>query len=185
MNIKNFLSRNANTAAENRLLRFVVVVLGAAFVINTVGTIYALNHSRTVIIPPGMKEKTVIEGEKVDAQYVLSFARYIVGLAFCYTPATVKPQYEELLLYYDPAGYPKGKQMFYELAERVVETKVASVFHPQRFEVDLKKSRIEVLGNRLQMVDDRTVESGGRTYIIEYKVNNGKFSIVNIAEKQQ
>jgi len=179
-----FLSRNANTVAENRLLKFFVMVLGVAVVLNTLGTIYALTHTRTIIVPPGLQEKVVIEGGKVDPQYVLTFARYITGLGFSYTPATVKKQYEELLLYYDPSGYPKAKQMLYELAERVVETKVASVFHPQRFEIDTKAGRIEVLGNRLQMVDDRTVESGSKTYLIDYKVNDGKFAVMSIAEKQ-
>lgn len=183
MNFKLFLNRTANIQAGNRLLKAVVVVLGVALVINTICTVYALKYQRTIIVPPGLKEQVVIEGSKVDNAYVLQFARYLIALTFNYTPATVRRQYEEALLYFDAGSYPKAKTLFYELADKVVETKVSSVFHPLRFEINTTTNKIEVLGNRLQMVDDRTVESGTKTYIIEYRILDGKFTVLNIGEK--
>jgi len=183
MNLFKFLNEKASVEAQNRLLKIVAIVLLFCLCVCSLSLVYALNYQRVIIVPPGLKSASTITGDAVDEHYVVSFARYISQLAFTFTPGSAKPQFEELLLSFSPESFPQGKVMLYDLAERVAMTKLCSVFYPHKFELDQKARRIEVTGNRLQSIDNRAVSNGVVTYMINYAVNDGKFAIIELAEK--
>ncbi len=182
MNFKIFLNKKADVQAENRLLRFVVTVIGIVVLFNTVMIQRSLNYQRVIIVPPGLDVKAEIRGDYLDKNYVMAFSRYVSGLAFNYTPATVKRQFEELLTLFAPEAYAAGKTTFYNLAENVIETRSNSSFYIDRVSIDTVKKRVEVFGVRRLYIDDRKVEDLAKTYLIEYKINNGKFSILSVSE---
>lgn len=184
MRFKDFLSRFDALRAENRLLRFGFAVLLAVSLLNSAGLYWAWKHERTVLVPPGLDARTAVRDGWADEQYLSVFARYAAGLALNYSPATIRRQAEELLLLYDPEFYPEGKVQLYALVDRVTETKMASLFHPQRITVDTGRRQIEVTGNRAYFADDRKVDSGVKTYVIEYRFNLGRFAIAGIYEKK-
>jgi len=142
----------------------------------------ALSYQRVVIVPPGLQEKTTIQGNKLDEIYVSTFVRYISSLAFSYTPATARRQFDELLLHFDPTAYPRGKTTFYNLAEKVADTQVTQVFYLNRITVNTETKKIEIEGTRRQYIDDRKVEDGKKNYYIDYTILNGRFYIMAIAE---
>ena len=183
MKLDVFLNKKANLASENRLLKFVVLVIGIAVFVSSIGSYYALHHQQIIIIPPGVENKIIVSGNTVNDEYTRTFARYISSLAFSYNPTTVKKQYEELLTLYDSRSYPKAKTTFYNLADRVEITKVSSVFYIDKIWVDKQKRQIEVQGKRQQYMDDRKVEDKTKVYLIGYKISNGKFKITSISEK--
>lgn len=177
-----FLNNNALNKGENRLLKFFIVVIGIATLINTGIMVKALSYQRVIIIPPDLKEKTTIEGNKLDEVYVSTFVRYVSSLAFSYTPATVRRQFDELLLHFDPTAYPNGKTSFYNLAEKVLETKVTQAFYINNITVNTETKKIEIDGTKRQYIDDRKIEDGRKSYYIDYTVLNGRFSILAISE---
>ena len=78
------------------------MVIGIVTLLNTGIMLKALSYQRVVIVPPGLQEKTTIQGDRLDEIYVSTFVRYISSLAFSYTPATARRQFDELLLHFDP-----------------------------------------------------------------------------------
>ena len=184
MNWNIFLNRKAQHKAENRLLKFFIIVIGAVTLINTVVMMKALNYQKVVILPPNLETKTVISGDSLDEIYVSTFARYISSLAFSYTPATARKQFDELLILYGPEGFPAGKTTFYNLADKVWQTQVTQMYYIARIKVNTQKKRIELEGTRRQYIDDRKVEDGNKNYFIEYAVDNGKFRVVSITEAE-
>lgn len=185
MKLNLFLQKSSNVVAENRLLKFVVVVIGVAAVINAFMTYRALNYQRTVIVPPVLKSRIEITGDRASEEYVRAFSRYIAALAFSYSPGSVKAQFDELLALYAPEVFPEEKRVLYELADRVITTRVTSVFFIGKLYVDGEKSQIEVAGQRRQYVDDRKVEDIVKTYLIDYRISEGRFQLVKISEKEE
>ncbi|MDX9821991.1 MAG: type IV conjugative transfer system protein TraE [Syntrophales bacterium] len=185
MKLNLFLQKTSNIVAENRLLKFVVVVIGIATVVNASMTCRALNYQRTVIIPPVLNSRIEITGDRASEEYVKAFSRYIAALSFSYSPGSVKPQFDELLALYAPEAFPEGKRALYELADRVITTRVTSVFFMGKLYVDSGKNQIEMSGQKRQYVDDRKVEDIVKTYLIDYRISDGRFQIVRVSEKEE
>ena len=87
MKLYQYMNDKAKHKGENRLLKFTILIIGVVTLINTGVMLKALSYQRVVIMPPGLQEKTTIEGNKLDEIYVSTFVRYISSLAFSYTPA--------------------------------------------------------------------------------------------------
>lgn len=185
MKLNLFLQKTSNIVAENRLLKFVVVVIGVTAIANAIMTYRALNYQRTIIVPPVLKSRIEITGDRASEEYVKAFSRYIAALSFSYSPGTAKPQFDELLALYAPEAFPEGKRVLYELADRVITTRVTSVFFMGKLYVDGEKNQIEVSGQRRQYVDDRKVEDVTKTYLIDYRISDGRFQVVRISEKEE
>lgn len=182
MKLSNYLNDKAKHKGENRLLKFTILVIGIVTLLNTGIMLKALSYQRVVIVPPGLQEKTTIQGNKLDEIYVSTFVRYISSLAFSYTPATARRQFDELLLHFDPTAYPRGKTTFYNLAEKVADTQVTQEFYLNKITVNTETKKIEIDGTRRQYIDDRKVEDGKKNYYIDYRILNGRFYIMAIAE---
>lgn len=184
MKLDLFLQRSSNVVAENRLLKFAVVVIGIAAIVNAFMTYRALNYQRTIIVPPVLKSRVEITGDRASEEYVKAFSRYIAALAFSYSPGVVSAQFDELLALYAPESIPEGRRVLYELADRVITTRVTSVFFIGRLYVDGGKNQIEIQGQRRHYVDDRKVEDLMKTYLVDYRIADGRFQIMKISEKE-
>lgn len=182
MKLNNYLNEKAKYKGENRLMRFIILVIGLVTLLNTGIMLKALSYQRVVIVPPGLQDKTTIQGNSLDEVYVSTFARYISSLAFSYTPATVRRQFDELLLYFDPGAYPQGKTTFYNLAEKVADTQVTQAFYINKITVNTQTKKIKIEGIKRQYIDDRKVDDGKKDYYIGYTMLNGRFCITSIAE---
>ncbi|MEI6704464.1 MAG: TraE/TraK family type IV conjugative transfer system protein, partial [Deltaproteobacteria bacterium] len=76
MNLDIYLQKSSNIFAENRLLKFSVVVLSIAVVINTAGVFKALNSQKTILVPPVINSKISVTGDKASDEYLKEFTRY-------------------------------------------------------------------------------------------------------------
>ncbi|NKE71281.1 type IV conjugative transfer system protein TraE [Candidatus Manganitrophus noduliformans] len=183
MKLETYLQGASNKAAENRLLKSVVLIIGVAVVVNTVLLSRAMNAARTILIPPGINGKVEITGDRASEEYVKAFARYVTGLAGSYTPATARAQFEELLVLYSPEAYPEGKKIFYELADRIETAHVTHVYFIQKIAVG--KSQIEVSGIRKQFIEATRIDETGMSYLIDYKILDGRFTLLGFSEKTE
>jgi conjugal transfer pilus assembly protein TraE len=184
MKLDIFLQKTANLSLENRILKLIVIVIGITVLINTFMTYKALNSHRTILVPPVMNSRIEIAGDKASEEYIKSFTRYLCGLAFSYTSATARGQFDELLTMYAPDAFAEGKRIFYGLADSIETAKNTNAFYIQELKVDSDRHQIEVIGIKRQFVEDRMIDSGIRTYIIEYSIENGRFMIQKITEKE-
>ena len=183
MNIDIFLQKSSNIFAENRLLKFVVVALGIAVVINTAGLFMALNSQRVILVPPVVNSKISVSGDKASDEYLKEFARYILNLALTYNPVNARSQFSELLAVYDPAQFQASRKELYELADKIENTKASSAFYIQSIINDTEKRRLEVTGTKKTYMVDQKAEDAQKVYLIEYRIDNGKFILVRLYEK--
>ncbi|MEN6317927.1 MAG: TraE/TraK family type IV conjugative transfer system protein [Syntrophaceae bacterium] len=177
-----YLSQFEKIKASNKVLMLIVFLIGALVVINTFVTISISAKEKIILVPAGLQTKAEIYESKANEQYLTAFTRYALGLLLNYNPATVKQQYEELLLLYDVASYPVVRTQLFNLVDTVKTSQISSVFIPQKFVVDQGNSWIKVQGTRKIYKDDRTSANTLQNYQITYKIYDSKFSIIDIKE---
>jgi len=183
VNLDIFLQKSSNIFAENRLLKFVVVALGIAVVVNTAGLFMALNSQRVILVPPVVNSKISVSGDKASDEYLKEFARYILNLALTYNPVNARSQFSELLAVYDPAEFQASRKELYELADKIENTKASSAFYIQSVINDTEKRRLEVTGTKKTYMVDQKAEDAQKVYLIDYRIENGKFILVRLYEK--
>lgn len=185
MKLDIFLQKQSNIVAENRLLRLIIFVIGIVVLINTFMLYKSLNSHRTILLPPVVNSKIEISGNKASDEYIKEFARYISSLAFSYTPMTARTQFAELLVLFSSSAFPEAKNLFYSLADTIELTKIVNTFFIQKIAVDSVKNQIEVRGQRMKFAEDgKRIEDSVVTYLIDYVINNGRFEILKISEKE-
>ena len=176
-----FVQKTSNLFVENRLLKFVIVVLSLAVIFNSFMVYRSVKYQRVVLIPPKMTGTVeFVQGKPTDT-YLKDMTRRIVNLAASYSPPTARAQFEELLFYYAPESYPQASKAWYSLASRVEESQVSSVFYLEK--IKLGDNFIEVFGNLKQLADNTQLENTSKTYLIKYRLQDGRFYIVSLKEK--
>ncbi len=176
-----FVQKTSNLFVENRLLKFVIVILSLAVIFNSFMVYRSVKYQRVVLIPPKMTGTVeFVQGKPTDT-YLKDITRRIVNLAASYSPPTARAQFEELLFYYAPESYPQASKAWYSLASRVEESQVSSVFYLEK--IKLGDNFIEVFGNLKQLADNTQLENTSKTYLIKYRLQDGRFYIVSLKEK--
>lgn len=181
MKIKGYLQKSSGLFAENQLLKFAIVVIALAFCFNSFQVFRAVRYQRTVLIPPKMTGTIeFVKGKPTDT-YLRDMSRRIAHLAATYSPSTVRGNFEELLYYFAPESYPQAAETWYSLASRAEESLVSSVFYLEKIEVDT--STIEIFGQLKQFASDTLFESATKTYLVDYRIQDGRFYIIALREK--
>ena len=183
MELRLFTSKAANTFAENRLLKFTVLVLLAAVLILSVCVVTAMNKERVILVPPIINSKVMITGDSASEDYLREFTRYIINLALTYNPANARGQFSELLAVYDPAGFPNARKELYELADKIESNRASSAFHIQSLTNNPEKNQVEVLGSKMTYIGEMKADIVQTAYIVEYRFDNGKFILTRLYEK--
>ena len=183
MKLDLFVEKTSNLYAENRLLKFVVLVIGIAVIINSVFSYRALHYQKTVILPPVVDRRITISGNDVNEEYIKLFARYSIGLLENYSPVSVRAQFDELLKLVAPSFYPSFENTLADLAATVNTLMITSAFYPFRINLNKKNKTITITGTKKQFTSSNIVNKGqSKTYIIGYVISNGRFFINDFKE---
>ncbi len=173
MNTEVFIQKTSNLFVENRLLKFVIVVLAFAVSFNSFMVYRAVKYQRVVLIPPKMTGTVeFVQGKPTD-KYLRDISRRIVTLATSYSPPTARAQFEELLSYFAPESYPEASRLWYSLASRVEESQVSSVYYLEKIKIG--EDFIEIFGNLKQFAGNTPLDNTSKTYIIRYRLHDGRF----------
>lgn len=184
MRTKIFLQQTSNLFTENRLLKFVIVVLALAVVVNSFLVNRAVRNQRVILIPPKITGTIeFVEGKPSD-QYIRDLARRMASLAATYSPATARSQFDEFLALYAPEAYPSAAKGWYALASRVEESQVSTVFYLRNLTLDYAGQRLELSGDQRQFAEDKLIEAKPKTYEARYRIEDGRFFLTSFMEKQ-
>lgn len=181
MKLDIFLQKASNLYAENRLLKFVIIILAATAVFSSFFSYEALKHKKIILIPPNIHSKIIIVGDKPSDAYIKQFSRYITGLALDYTSASARGQFDELLTMFTPEAYKKYKQVFYALTDQLeTATNITNAFYIQKIKVT--KKAILVQGIEKTFIANTLNSEKVNTYQIGYVLKNGRFMVTDFRE---
>lgn len=176
------LSRLDRLSSSNRSLLLIVLIIGISVWINILTTISLISKENFILVPPGLQTQAGIQKDKADEQYLIASTRSVLNLLLNYTPATIKDQYEELLMLYDADTQPATRTQFYNLVENAKMASVSSLFVPQKFVVNQAESWIKALGGRKLYRQDLTEPPQTAVFQINYKIQNYRFIVKDIKE---
>ena len=183
MQTKAFLQQTSNLFTENRLLKFVIVVLALAVAVNSFLVSRAVRNQRVILIPPKLTGTIeFVEGKPSD-QYIRDLARRMASLAATYSPATARSQFDEFLAFYAPEAYPDAAKAWYALASRVEESQVSAVFYLRNLKLDQAGQRLELSGDQRQFTEDKLIEATPKTFEAHYRIEDGRFFLTSFMEK--
>ena len=182
MYIKKFVNYIDNLKAENRLLKFVIVVIGAGCVVSSMVSLKAVRYQKVIILPPAVDKRIVIQGSSVNTEYIELFSKYAMGLLLNYTPQIYDDQITDLLKLTSPRYYPALNRKMIEMKENVKRLTITSVFYPQILRINQENQEIKILGLRIQTAQGQEIERAEKIYILKYEMINGRFYVDGIEE---
>lgn len=185
MRLDIYQQKSSNLTAENRLLKFAIVVLSIGVVLNGFFTYAAMNKKTVVIVPPGLDKPVTVAGEKFDEEYIKTFAKHIGFLAYHYTAVSARSNFDELLAFYEPESFEAAKKLFYQTADAIETSGTSSIFYPEQITVDTGKRQIHIKGVRTMMLNGVVAEQGPRSFNIEFKAYNGRFYVRKVTDDTQ
>lgn len=175
----------SNLWAENRLLKFVVVLIGCIELWNSHKIDLAMKYQRTVLVPSGLDRRVTLIGDSASEEYIRLFARIVTNLAFNYNSAAARGQFGELLQYFTVDTFPSAKAAFYSMAETIERTRVSSSFVISKpIEVDSASHTITVTGIQRQWIESNFIDSSEKSYQVSFMMTDGRFAITGINEKR-
>ncbi len=178
-----FIQKTSNIFAENRLLKFCMIVLSTAVVLCMIIALRAAKYQKTIILPPDEHYRVVVSASDANDDYVKLFTRYCMNLLLNYTPGLIENQMEDVLKMATPGFYPELKLRLMELADNAEKAQIVSVFYPNVIEVDTIKKEILVTGLRKKFTHSTIIENGQKKYLINYLIIYGRFYINGLSEK--
>ncbi|ABL01370.1 type IV conjugative transfer system protein TraE [Pelobacter propionicus] len=185
MKMTNYLSNASNLYGQNRLLKFVVVVLGITTVVNTYMIRNAQQMEKVVIIPSVINDKMWLSGTKASDEYVKQFARDVSNMFLTYHPSNVRTNFNDLLAMYDPSEFAEAQRVLYNLAERIEESKAASGFYITKLVNNEEKHQLEITGSKTMIINGKVTDNSIKIYLLDYKIESGKFCILRFMEKSE
>lgn len=181
MRISDYLQKSSALFDENRLLKFCLVCLTIAFCYNSLQVHRAVHYQRTILIPSKLTSEIEFIQGKPNDKYIRDISRTIANLAGTWSPATARENFEELLYYFAPETFPQASERWYSLAGRAEEGLVSSSFYLEK--IDFDDSVIELFGQLVQYTGNTPLENTSRTYLVKYRIDQGRFYILSIQEK--
>ena len=182
MHIKIYKNKISNLWAENRLLKFVVVVLAISSIVSIKMSISAMDRQKTIILPPVVDRRIVISGNEVNDDYIKLFVRYTLGLLLNYSPASFSDQADDCIKLATPEFYQKLHKKLTTLKETVKKLHISNIFYLSRITVYRDDKKIEVTGIQRQYAQHALVDEGAKTYQINYEIIEGRFFLAGIKE---
>ncbi len=184
MRLRKYLQTTSNVFENNRLLKFVIVIIAGAEIFNSFMVYRAVSYQKVILIPPKMTGTIEFVKGKPTDKYIWDMTRTITNLAVNYSPATARAQFNELLEYFAPEKFPNASEKWYSLASRIEETQACSVFYLEN--ITLKKDgTVEIFGEMRQFVGNTSIFRQGKTFVLSYRIEKGRFYLLNFKEKEK
>jgi conjugal transfer pilus assembly protein TraE len=184
--LKRYLEERENLRASNRFLKFFVVVIGIAIILNSFFTYFLVKEQKVVIVPPVYSDKLFISGSDASDEYLYSMGSFISFLMLTYSPATVRAQFNHFLKFCAPEAFPKFKTTLYSFADKVETAQISSAFYLQKISVNRVERVLELAGTLNQWTQHQQfITNEMRKYRIKYRIQNGFFMVEDFVEVKQ
>lgn len=183
MKLRAYIEDIENKKVENKLLRFAVLVMAVSSVVSAMFSYNALQYQKVIILPPVVDRRIEITGNDANDDYFKLYGKYIINLLMCYVPANYGDQAKDLLSLCVPEFYPSMENRLKEIEVGVRKLDISSVFYPYKIDIDRKKFTIRIEGNREQHARGELVGNEKKSFIITYKIEDGRLRINDLAEE--
>lgn len=184
MEVKRYMEEKANMWATKTILKTAVIALSIAVCVLAYCTYRAATSQRVIILPPVVDERIEIRNNDANDGYLKLFTRYVCSLFTTYNPATVNGQFEVLKELAAPECFAELSNDLAKIKAETMRLDMSSVFYPREIEIRRDKQEITVKGVGKKTASGTTVEEGAMSYVIGYRIINGKFYVTGVGNAE-
>jgi len=176
--MKKYLEEKTNYVRSNRLLKFFIIVIGIAIVIQSFVMYSLWKSQRTILVPPNITTQSFISGSDASDEYLIAMARYIMMLTASYNPGTARAQFSDFLKLVVPERFAEYKKAFYDIADKAEAGNVSSSFFVSSIKIDRTKKEMLIHGVLNQWTQTKQfITDEPKDYLLSYEIRDGMFYV--------
>jgi conjugal transfer pilus assembly protein TraE len=169
MDIKKFFANYSGVLLENRIYRWVLLLL---LVSNLVLVVLLRSNQTVVLVPPTLEKEVKVGHKQGDRAYLEAWGLFFATLMGNVTPRNIDFIMATLQRYMAPAIYQEMSQAMLEQAKTIKSGNLAVSFTVQEIVVLEGQSRVQVKGQMAMHGPFGRSQNLGRTYEIAIAVRN-------------
>ena len=155
MRISTFRESWANLAKENGILRFLILILIVAFLLEGYFITKLVGKTTVnVYVPEHLKEDFTIKNGTGDGKYFEQWALSLVPYVSSFTPQSVDFNLRVFLSHVHPKSYGAVETELLKLKEKVKKVQISQAFFP--LQVSAFDNRISIDGRQVRFVGKTT-----------------------------
>ncbi len=165
---------------ENRILKFVVLILTLTNVALAVLFLQIRNTQKVVVVPPEIRREFWVSGNTLSKSYLEQVFYYITSSLLNVSPETVDDSISRVYVFLttDPALVGRIKKAFQDYTSAIKRKKVYQVFYPMS--MDIKSNVVIVRGMVKKIVGAGEVIEENKEVKYRFKVLNSRLFIEGI-----
>ena len=169
MDFKSFFTTYNGVLEENRIYRWVVVLL---LISNIILVLVAQRSHTVVLVPPTLKHETKVGLRKADRNYKEAWAFFFANMLGNVTPRNVDFIQEALQHYLAPTAYQEMTQALYLQAKSIKNGNMTLSFAAHEVSFDETEDRVQVKGQIILRGANGKEQKINRTYAMGMQINN-------------
>lgn len=187
MQMDRYVSSVSRLFVNNRLLKFVVIVLAGMQLMNYVSMREMRENQITVIVPMGLNEQVEVGGTFADEAYLNAMAVYVAQLLYSTTPVTVEAQTKNLLKLLTPEAYKTQSETYMLSSVSQAKNQVTQTSKIMGIKTQTEpETMIEVTLALDKFIFSEKVEETKQVRLrIKYEIRHGQFVITGLGEVSQ
>lgn len=183
----NYVSYVSRVFAENRLMKFVIVVLVCLLVYSQVKIIEFSENTRTVIVPSGLTDMVSVSNSTADEAYLNAMGVYIATLLYSTTPVTVENQYSMLMKLFDTDAYNAFNNALFSAAATHKKNEVTQILKIDKITVEYAPHTRLIIDTSVERyIYSNKSETGTSRHqlIVDFEIRHGRFYITDFKEQK-
>jgi conjugal transfer pilus assembly protein TraE len=183
--IKTYMQESSNIFAENKLMRFVTVLILVITLVNSMMLSKSMSSSRTILVDPVTGDEMWLSSNDAEDKYLIRMSRYLIFLTTQLNAGNVDNRLNEALRLIHPSTFSKYQEKFTALKKEVKRYPTIAHFteignNPKSIKKFENSITLDV--NRKRVVGSSVTKNEDKKYKIEYKIEGARFWVLEILD---
>jgi conjugal transfer pilus assembly protein TraE len=144
-----------------------------------------LDKTRTIIVPPDVREEFWVSTQTVSSSYLQQMTDYFLSLILNTTPHTAFHQRETLLRFVHPNDYGFVKEQLVSEEAEIIKRQLSRFFVPITYEVNESERWVKAIGDLTTLVGQEKVSVERKTFRLQYALSQGQLLIEAFTEEKE
>lgn len=168
---------------EKRFFLLILILLLITIIIQGIINYKLFTENKILVLPPQISKEFWLTDKQLSESYFEQVSYFIADRVLSISPENANNSLVSIMgfLSNNPKEVKDIKKKIKDQAEFIKRENLYQSFYPQTFKGDYKNNILEVTGNlKIYVGTLFTKEIKDAKFLIEYTINNGKFTIKNI-----
>lgn len=165
---------------RNVLLAFSGILLISLMVLTC---LLFFKRERIVIVPPVVEKTFWVDSHTISATYLEQFGHFIAQLLLAKSDKTAPLQREVVLRHTDPRFVGLLSKKLLEEEAILREQQASYTFYAEKIDVDQKKLRVVIFGERALFSEDRKISSEKERYALQFAYSGSRLLLISIEKE--